>query len=262
MSAARDVEALLARIGARIGVSGAVTTASTPGEQDAPRPVPVTLLAWPGLGDVLPDGGLPRGVVELAAARALGGSTSVALAAVRAGQARGPRAWCAWIDPEGTLHAPGVVAAGVDLDRMLVVRSPRVEMGRVAVKVVASGAFEVIVVDVDAVPCAPPSEAPARPRGRSARGNPPNDAQVLVRKLALKAEESGATVLLLTDSTRPRAAPWPVALRLELSRPSRLELTVRVAKERRGRTGVVKTVPFQPAMGPVPAFVRKLSAAG
>jgi len=69
-------------------------------------------------------------------------------------------------------------------------------------------------------------------------------------------------VLLLTDSTRPRAAPWPVALRLELSRPSPYDLTVRVAKERRGRAGIVKTVPFQPVMTPVPAFVRKLSAAG
>src|SRR5882672_4855560 len=53
-------------------------------------------LSWPGLGDLLPDGGLPRGVVELASPGALGGSTSVALAAVRAGQARGRRAWCAW----------------------------------------------------------------------------------------------------------------------------------------------------------------------
>jgi hypothetical protein len=262
MSAARDVEALLARIGAHIGVAGAValsTSPTSPRDEDAPGPLQV---AWPGLGDVLPDGGLPRGVVELAAVRALGGSTSVALAAVRAGQGRGPRAWCAWIDPEATLHAPGVVAAGVALDRMLVVRPPRAELGRVAVKVVASGAFEVIVIDVDAVPCAPPGEALPRPVGHSARRAPPNDPQVLVRKLALKAEESGATVVLLTDSTRPRAVPWPVALRLELSRPTRHELTVRVAKERRGRAGVVKTVPFLPAIGPVTAFARKLSAAG
>jgi hypothetical protein len=241
MSAVRDVEALLARIGTRIGVSDAIGLSSDP---VAPRPLEI---AWPGLGEVLPDGGLPRGVVELAAARALGGATSVALAAVRAGQQRGPRAWCAWIDPEGTLHAPGVVAAGIELDRMLVVRPPRAEVGRVAVKLVASGAFEVIVVDVDAVPGAPPSEARGKPGGKPARGHSQNDAQVLVRKLALKAEESGATVMLLTDSTRPRAVPWPVALRLELSRPSGDELAVRVAKERRGRVGLVKTVPFRPA---------------
>jgi recombination protein RecA len=259
MSAARDVEALLARIGTRIGVSNAVTLARGlapfSSEDEAPRPLEV---AWPGLRDVLPDGGLPRGVVELAAARALGGATSLALAAVRAGQERGPKAWCAWIDPEATLHAPGVVAAGVDLARMLVVRPPRPELGRVAVKVAASGAFEVIVVDVDAVPGARPADKRSSPNGKPGRA-PPNDAQVLVRKLALKAEETGATVVLLTDSTRPRAVPWPVALRLELSRPSRHELTVRVAKERRGRIGLVKTVPFQPAMGPTVSFVRCLS---
>src|ERR1700722_16511534 len=211
MTAARDVEALLARIGARFGTSDAIGFSA---EQEAPRPLEV---GWAGLAEVLPDGGLPRGVVELATVRALGGATSLALAAICAGQARMPRAWCAWIDPEGTLHAPGVVAAGVDLDRMLVVRPPRAEVGRVAVKVVASGAFEVIVVDVDAVPGAPPAWARVRPRGQSARVPTPHDAQVLVRKLALKAEESGATVVLLTDSLRPREVPWPVTLRLELS---------------------------------------------
>lgn len=75
---------------------------------------------------------------------------------------------------------------------------------------------------------------------------------VLVRKLALAAEPSGATVMLLTDSARPRTVPWPVSLRLELSRPSRHELTVRVAKDRSGRSGLVKTVPFHP----VPALPR------
>jgi recombination protein RecA len=155
----------------------------------------------------------------------------VALAAVQAGQARAPGAWCAWIDPEGTLHAPGVVAAGVDLARMLVVRTPRAQIARVAVKVVASGAFEVVVVDVDAV--------------QGGEGSAQR-ADVVVRKLALAAEPSGATVLLLTDSTRPRAAPWPVALRLELSRPDARTLSVRVAKDRRGRVGLARAVPFRP----------------
>jgi hypothetical protein len=72
--------------------------------------------------------------------------------------------------------------------------------------------------------------------------------EVLVRKLALSAEASGSTVVLLTDSARPRAIPWPVALRLELSRPTRNELVVRVAKDRRGRIGLVRTVPFVPVL--------------
>jgi hypothetical protein len=66
---------------------------------------------------------------------------------------------------------------------------------------------------------------------------------VLVRKLALLAAEGGATVLLLSDSSSPRAVTWPVALRLEVSRtPDAIAL--RVAKDRRGRVGVVKAVPW------------------
>jgi recombination protein RecA len=182
------------------------------------------VLGWPELDALLPDGGLPRGVIELAAPHARGGATSVALAAVRAGQARGKGAWCAWIDPEGTLHAPGVVAAGVELARMLVVRAPRAGVARAALKAVASGAFEVVVIDVD-------SQVRA---------------EVLVRKLALAAEPSGTTVLLLTDSTRPRSAPWPVTLRLELSRPDVRTLSVLVAKDRRGRVHPARTLPFRP----------------
>src|SRR5260370_4920746 len=141
MSLAHDVETILARFGST-GVRRAL-------EGNAPAALS---LSWPGLNDVLPDGGLPRGVVELAAPHALGGSTSLALAAVRAGQARTRTAWCAWVDPEGTLHAPGVVASGVDLARMLVVRPPLIELVRVAVKVALAGAFQVTVVAFDSVP--------------------------------------------------------------------------------------------------------------
>jgi recombination protein RecA len=207
---------------------------------ERPRPSPSLGLDWPGLEAVLPDGGLPRGIVELAAPGKLGGATRVALAAVRAAQARSPNAWCAWIDPEGTLHAPGVVAAGVDLSRMLVVRTPRPLLGKVGVKVVSSGAFEVVVVDVDAQSSPSPGVLASLSRSR---GWAP---ELLVRKLALAAEPSGATVLLLTDASRPRAATWPVALRLELSRPDARSLAVRVAKERRGRVGLARTVPFLP----------------
>jgi hypothetical protein len=228
MAAAHDVEALLSQLGSKLRFAK---------DDEGNRPLP---LDWAELDAVLPDGGLPRGVVELAAPGALAGATSVALAAVRAGQARGRAAWCAWIDPEGTLHAPGVVAAGVDPSRMLVVRASRGLVANVAVKVVGSGAFEVVVVDVDAI----------RGATGDARGDAKGGArlEVVVRKLALAAEPSGATVLLLTDSTRPRAAPWPVALRLELARPDARTLAVRVAKDRRGRVGTARTIQFRPAL--------------
>jgi hypothetical protein len=264
MAAANDVQALLARLAstgkqakltklslARLPSRGNGSEGAGGAEsvEDAHRPL---FLSWPGLDEVLPDGGLPRGVVELTAPHALGGSTSLALAAVRAGQARAGKAWCAWVDPEASLYAPGVVRAGVDVTRLLVVSPERVAVGRTAVKVVASGAFEVVVIDVDAIGRSA-TIATRDPRARGATGATGQVSkkralapEVLVRKLALAAEPSGATVLLLTDSTRPRAVPWPVALRLELARPSWGELSVRVAKDKRGRVGLAATIPFRP----------------
>jgi hypothetical protein len=67
---------------------------------------------------------------------------------------------------------------------------------------------------------------------------------VLVRKLALLAGEGGATVLLLTNASLPRAVPWPVALRLEIARAPE-SLSLRVAKDRRGRVGLARTVPLR-----------------
>jgi recombination protein RecA len=236
MAAAQEIEALLDRLDrSKLRVARALL-------EDRAA---LSLEDWPELAEALPDGGLPRGVVELAAPRALGGSTSVALAAVRAGQGRGEGAFCAWIDPEATLYAPGVVAAGVDLPRMIVVVPPRAQLGRMALKVVASGAFEVVVIDMDPAAGSPAGNNPGPGFSRRGRGWAP---ELLVRKLALAAEPCGTTVILLTDASRPRAAAWPVALRLELSRPRPERMTVRVAKDKRGRIGVAKTVSFRPVL--------------
>jgi recombination protein RecA len=233
MAAAQEIEALLVQLGpSKLRIARALVYA------------PAALVPdWPELEAVLPDGGLPRGVIELAAPRVLGGSTSFALAAVRAGQARSDRAFCAWIDPEATLYAPGVLAAGVDLERMLVVVPPRVKLGRIALKVVASGAFEVVVVDMEPVRGA--LSKSAQESSKKSKGWAP---ELLVRKLALAAEPSGTTVILLTDALRPRTAVWPVALRLELSRPHMRNMTVRVTKDRRGRGGPAQTIPFHPVL--------------
>jgi hypothetical protein len=215
------------------------------GERNAGR----LCLDWPELDAALPDGGLPHGVVEIAAPRALGGGASIALAAMRAVHRRDPRAWCAWIDPESSLYAPGVLGAEVDLARLLVVRPPRSELARIAVKVAGARAFDVIAIDLDPVPgtarpdgaYAPESASTPRAARSRKRAWPP---EVLVRKLALLAEDGGTTILLLTDSTTPRAVPWPVALRLEISRAPE-SIALRVAKDRRGRVGLAKTVPLR-----------------
>lgn len=232
MTAAHEIEAFFARCGSTVKLCDINRVSATTGPG-------VLVLSWSELCDTLPDHGLPCGVVELTAPRALGGSTSVALAAVGAGQARGDDAWAAWLDPEGTLHGPGVVAAGVDLTRMLVVRPPRTLLARVALKVTASGAFEVVVIDFAAVPFGATCESMPK------LGIKP---EVWVRKLALAAETTGTTVLLLTDVFRPRAVPWPVALRVELSRPRPNDLAVRITKDRRGRVGLAKTIGFRPVL--------------
>lgn len=187
--------------------------------------------------EVLPDGGMPRGaVVELASAQSLGQSTTLSLALCAAAQREaslrgGEPAWCAWLDPSGSLYAPGVAAHGVTLDRLLVVRPPPDALARIAVRVVSSRVFAVVVIDTTGVPGASLSIPLIRW---------PN----VVRRLALAAQGSDSCVVLLTDRDRSRAASLPVAMRLELSHPQPETLSLRVAKERRGRIGALKNLAY------------------
>jgi hypothetical protein len=193
-------------------------------------------LDWPELERALPDRGLPRGVVEIAAhSRSFSkngmwkcsGATSIAIAALRGVHAADPTAWCAWIlsPTVPLLYAPALVQAGVDLSRLLVLRPSSKALARTAVKSAASGAFSLVVVD------APQPQDLAKKRdGERNRGD---GGAVAVRKLALAAEESGTTSLLLTSAQSPRSVPWPVALRLEVERRPDA-LAIRVTKDRRG----------------------------
>ena len=60
------------------------------------------------------------------------------------------------------------------------------------------------------------------------------DGSVVVRKLALAAEEQGTTFVVLTNVFTSRAVPWPVALRIEVERRPEA-IALRVTKDRRGR---------------------------
>jgi hypothetical protein len=185
-------------------------------------------LGFSELDDALPDGGLPRGaVIEVVVQGGAALATSTALMACKSAQreavARGGEApFCAFIDPTATLHGPGVAAAGVDLERLLVVRPSLEALSRTAIRVVESQAFSVVVVDAAGIPGASLDVA---------LGGWPR----VVRRLALAAEESATTVLLVTDAEARRPLPLPVAMRVELARAEVDRLTVRIAKERRGR---------------------------
>lgn len=191
-------------------------------------------LDWPELERVLPDRGFPRGVIEIASPMSKGhgvavmpmrgGATTIALSAVRAvhAGASGAGGWAAWITESNAppLYAPAVVQAGVDLERLLVVRPSPADLARTVVKVASSGAFDLVVVDA-------PSGLDGRIRTRV-------DGAVVVRKLSLCAEEKGTTFIVLTNIFTSRAVPWPVALRLEVERRPEA-ISVRVTKDRRGR---------------------------
>lgn len=213
-------------------------------------------LDWPELSRALPDGGLPRGVTEIAAPHAHGGGTTLALAACRAAQRTGEHVHVAWIEasPGPSLYAPEARVAGVDLARLFVVRAPREALARVCVKTLASGAFALVVVAPSShVSQTPEVRAPQTRRATAAHAARTNLASArvprerglderAVRRFALGAEESGARVLLLTDSYASHV-PWPVSLRLEVERlPEAIH--VRVARDRRGREGATKSVPL------------------
>lgn len=192
-------------------------------------------LAVDSLNAALPDGGLLRGgVVELAVAEPGALGTSFGLLCCRAIQeearARGACSlpWCAFVDPSGTLYAPGVAEAQVELSRLLVVRPPLEALSRVACKLAESPAFALVVIDTVGVPGAQPEVA---------LGTWPR----IVRRLAMAIEGTNRSVLLVTDAGAPRPLPLPVAQRIELKRTLLDQLSVRVAKDRRGRVG-----PFRP----------------
>lgn len=214
----------------------------------------VLSLDWPELEQILPDRGFPRGVIEIASAITKqgsstkqagmavlrGGATTIALSAVRAAHASDARGWCAWItESSGTpLYAPAAAQAGIDLERLLVVRPSAADLARTVVKVASSGAFDLVVVDA-------PLGLDGRLSLRSKRGTFAGaasgagtrarvDGAVVVRKLALAAEEKGTSCIVLTSLFTARATPWPVALRLEVERRPEA-IAVRVTKDRRGR---------------------------
>ena len=202
-----------------------------PGLSTSAGQAKVLPLGLRSVDDALPEGGLSRGVVvELSAPQGLARATTLALALCASAQAdarhRGSDdtqgAWCAWLDPTATLFAPGAVRAGVDLERLLVIRPGFGDLARVAVRVAQSHAFSVVVIDTAGVP--------------GCRGETRLDRWVtIVRRLALAVEGSDTTILLLTDANASRAMPLPAAMRIELERLAEDKLSLRVAKDRAGR---------------------------
>ena len=188
------------------------------------RPGRSQVAAPPWLAPALPDGGFPVGITELTSLRALGGTTLIISQAIALAQ-RESEVTCAWVDPEGTLHAPGLLQQGVSLERLLVVQPPRARLQAIAVRIARSGAVAVLAVDFHPV------------GGKAAPPPPRQHDERWVRRLQLACEEGGAAALLVTDARVQQSAPLPVALKLLLRHESPQRLTVIVQKERAGRVG-------------------------
>jgi recombination protein RecA len=176
----------------------------------------------------LPDAGLPCGaIVQLSCTHRLSHGTSIALDACAEAQNQailkgGSPAWCAWIDPSRSLHAPGAASHGVHLERLLVVQPPSKTIGTIALHIIQSSLFPLLIIDIHGIP--------------GASQNPPMQPWLnMTRRLAIAARETNTCVVLLTDPTQTIPYPLPVALRLELQQPKEGTLRMKVTKERRGR---------------------------
>jgi hypothetical protein len=115
-------------------------------------PPPVLPLGIAPVDALLPGGGLPCGVpIELMGQGAGSAVTSLALRACCVAQQRAPgvdREWCAFVDPTRSLFAPGVARAGVDLERLVVVRPPAGAIELATLELLRARAFGVVVVDL------------------------------------------------------------------------------------------------------------------
>lgn len=166
-------------------------------ERRPPRRAAFEATGLPEVDALLPGGGFPRGALSEIAGGPGSGKTALCLAAMaRAMRGEGLGAF---VDGRGELYPPAAAALGVDLGRLLVVRSGEALAGLWAAEaLLGSGAFEVVAMDL-------PPLAARRPGGASPGA--------LARRLLAAAEKGGAVGLWLAPEIR-----MPAAVRLEVAR--------------------------------------------
>jgi cell division inhibitor SulA/protein ImuA len=158
--------------------------------------------------DHLLGGGLPKGgLTILTGDRGAGRLTIAARIAAEETKASRP---IAWVDAKGTLYPPALAAAGVELERVLMVKSEDERIVYAAEQIVSSGAFHLVVAT-----------------GLDNLLNPSR-----ARRLQTSAEGQNVSVLLVLE---PNAASriTNAALKLSLSRRGR-GIMIEVEKDRTG----------------------------
>jgi protein ImuA len=173
------------------------------------------------LDALLPDGGWPAcGLVELLVERTGVGELSLIMPALAQSLREDRDAWVALIAPPHEPYAPALAARGIDLQRVLVVRTTQVLWAME--QALRSSAFAVVLGWVDAAP---------------ARG---------LRRLKLAAGEA-RTLVFLFRHARCAVQPSPAELRLRVTPHSR-GLEAQLLKSRGGRPGTVD-LPLQSTCG-------------
>ncbi len=104
-----------------------------------------------GFDSLLPRGGLPGGRISLICGPPSSGRASIALAIAATPTNTGNH--IAWIDTQGTFHPPSAAAAGLDLQRVLMIRPPPGDISEAlhaAILTLRSGALSLLVMDLGA----------------------------------------------------------------------------------------------------------------
>lgn len=138
-----SVETAFAHIERRFG-TGALFSGAAAAERRAGRRIP---LGIPSL-DALIGGGAVAGEPLAISASESSGAVTLALRAAGSAQQRGGE--IAWIDPARSFDALAATRAGIDLDRLLLVRCAPTEIPFAAATLARAGAFVLIVLDLGA----------------------------------------------------------------------------------------------------------------
>jgi hypothetical protein len=178
-------------------------------------PLATFATGFAALDQALPGGGWPRtGLIEVLTAQQGIGELQLWLPALAAlSRAADPR-WCAFIGPPFQLFAPAFAAAGVQLDKLLIVHPT--QMLWATEQALLSGACGIVLAWLSQVA--------------------PRD----LRRLVLATEQAGAPAVIFRPAAAEREAS-PAALRLAVqATPQGLQL--RIVKSRGAGRGVVNLV--------------------
>jgi hypothetical protein len=133
-------------------------------------------------------GGIARGALTEVSGPAGGGKTEVVLRFL----AENPKLRAAWIEEALSVYPCAFPLHGVNLNRVLFVRDPGTHAVWAAQQILRSGIFPVVVLAVKAL------------------------AELDLRRLQLAAEQSNASVLLLSEE--PARGAWAIGHQLEIRR--------------------------------------------